>query len=183
MNEHDSNDDQKSDDQAPADIFGPLDSASDDVNSSESDHHTMSSESSRARPLILLADDDIEIRTLVRHSIEEIDCDIIEAPDGEAALEKILVESPNLVVLDVMMPGLTGWEVCKHVRQREGYSETLILMLTAVGEEVNQLTAPLYGADTHLDKPFDMDEMTATVRRLLAQGKSHKGIKSEDQHL
>jgi DNA-binding response OmpR family regulator len=126
-------------------------------------------------PLILLADDDIEIRTLVRHALEDLSCDLIEAEDGEAALEQILVEAPDLVVLDVMMPGLTGWEICKYIRQRENYDHTLILMLTAVGEEVNSLTAPLYGADHHLDKPFDLDEMQMIVKKLLAQGKSHKG--------
>jgi CheY-like chemotaxis protein len=97
----------------------------------------------RARPLILLADDDVTIRGLVRLTLEALDCDIIEAEDGDEALEAILVASPDLVVLYVMMPGLTGWEITKYVRQREGYQDTLILMLTAVGEGVNSMTAPL----------------------------------------
>ena len=132
------------------------------------DEQNMTSEP-RQRPLILLADDDVDIRTLVRLAIEGIDCDIIEASDGEIALEQILVEAPDLVVLDVMMPGLTGWEVCKYVKSKEGYKETLILMLTAVGETVNQMTAPLYGADAHLDKPFDMDEIVQVVQSLLSR--------------
>ena len=123
----------------------------------------------REKPLILLADDDVDIRTLVRLAIENIDCDIIEASDGEIALEQILVEAPDLVVLDVMMPGLTGWEVCKYVKSKEGYKDTLILMLTAVGETVNQMTAPLYGADAYLDKPFDMDEIVKVIQGLLGQ--------------
>ena len=126
----------------------------------------------RAKPLILLADDDVDIRTLVRLAIETIDCDIIEASDGEIALEQILVEAPNLVVLDVMMPGLTGWEVCKYVKSKEGYKEIQILMLTAVGETVNQMTAPLYGADAYLDKPFDMDEIVQVIQGLLSKIKS-----------
>ena len=125
----------------------------------------------RVRPLILLADDDVDIRTLVRLAIENIDCDIIEASDGEIALEQILVEAPNLVVLDVMMPGLTGWEVCKYVKSKEGYKEIQILMLTAVGETVNQMTAPLYGADAYLDKPFDMDEIVHVIQSLLVKVK------------
>lgn len=129
---------------------------------------------SRARPLVLLADDDVTIRSLVRLSLEPIDCDIIEAEDGEEALEAILVEAPDLVVLDVMMPGLTGWEVTKYVRQREGYDDTLILMLTAVGEGVNAMTAPLYGADRYLDKPFDTEELAQTVSELLKQGRSQE---------
>ena len=133
------------------------------------------SEDTRSKPLILLADDDASIRDLVRLSIEDLECNLIEAKNGELALEAILVEQPDLVVLDVMMPGLTGWEICKYIRQRPGYDDTLILMLTAVGEEVNDLTAPLYGADHHLDKPFDPDEMKETVERLLKQGHSDKG--------
>ena len=121
----------------------------------------------RERPLILLADDDLEIRTLLRLALEPVDCDIIEAPDGDHALEAILVEGPDLVVLDVMMPGLTGWEICKYIRQRDGYQDTRILMLTAVGEAVNNMTAPLYGADAHLDKPFDMDEIIRVILKLL----------------
>ena len=135
-----------------------------------SDPHTVSEDGERTRPLILLADDALEIRTLVRLATEPLDVDIIEASDGELALEHILVEAPDLVVLDVMMPGLTGWEVCKYIKQREGYEDTLILMLTAVGETVNHMTAPLYGADAHLDKPFDMDEIVEVIQKLLAQG-------------
>lgn len=129
----------------------------------------------RARPLILLADDDLTIRALVRGALELIDCDIIEAEDGDEALERILTDEPDLVVLDVMMPGLTGWEITRYIREREGYDDILILMLTAVGEAVNALTAPLYGADKHLDKPFDLDEMTSAVRELLEQGRSRLG--------
>lgn len=125
--------------------------------------------SNRPHPLILLADDDLEIRTLLRLALEPLECDIIEAPDGEVALEHILVEAPDLVVLDVMMPGLTGWEICKYVRQKEGYERTRILMLTAVGEAVNSMTAPLYGADRFLDKPFDMDEVLNVISELLAE--------------
>ena len=135
-----------------------------------SDPQIMPDNGERTRPLILLADDDLEIRTLVRLAIEPLEFDVIEASDGEMALEQILVEAPDLVVLDVMMPGLTGWEVCKYIKQREGYQNTLILMLTAVGETVNNMTAPLYGADAHLDKPFDMDEIVAVIQALLAQG-------------
>lgn len=141
---------------------------------SESIHDNLDplGQADRERPLILLADDDLEIRTLVRLAIDSLDVDIIEAPDGEAALEQILVEAPDLVVLDVMMPGLTGWEVCKYIKQREGYEDTLILMLTAVGEAVNYMTAPLYGADAHLDKPFDMDEIVQKIEELLKSRES-----------
>jgi CheY-like chemotaxis protein len=124
-------------------------------------------EEERKRPLILLADDDLEIRFLVKTALSALNCDFIEAQDGEDTLEMILMESPDLVVLDVMMPVLSGWEICKYVRNKPGYAHTKILMLTAIGHEVNDLTAPLYGADAHLDKPFDILEITRIVAELL----------------
>lgn len=134
-----------------------------------SDQDSSTQDQKRKRPLILLADDDLTIRSLVRMSLEDQGYDMIEAEDGEDALEQILVEAPDLVVLDVMMPGLTGWEITKYIRQREGYENTLILMLTAVGEDVNAMTAPLYGANHYLDKPFDTDEIAEVVKTLLAR--------------
>ena len=124
---------------------------------------------SDARPLVLLADDDAEIRMLVRRALANIDCDIIEAEDGEQALESLIIEGPDLVVLDVMMPTLTGWEICKYVRGKPALAATKILMLTAVGKTVNELTSPLYGADAYLDKPFDLKEVADEVARLLSE--------------
>lgn len=124
---------------------------------------------SDARPLVLLADDDAEIRMLVRRALANIDCDIIEAEDGEQALENLIIEGPDLVVLDVMMPTLTGWEICKYVRSKPALADTKILMLTAVGKTVNELTSPLYGADAYLDKPFDLKEVADEVARLLSE--------------
>lgn len=126
-----------------------------------------STKEERKKPLILLADDDLEIRFLVRTALSALNCDFIEAQDGEETLETILLESPDLVVLDVMMPVLSGWEICKYVRNKPGYAHTKILMLTAIGHEVNDLTAPLYGADAHLDKPFDIIEIAKLVSELL----------------
>ena len=124
---------------------------------------------SDARPLVLLADDDAEIRMLVRRALANIECDIIEAEDGEQALESLIIEGPDLVVLDVMMPTLTGWEICKYVRGKPALADTKILMLTAVGKTVNELTSPLYGADAYLDKPFDLKEVADEVARLLSE--------------
>ena len=119
------------------------------------------------RPLVLIADDDMEIRALVRRALSDLDCDLLEAFDGEDALEKIIVEAPDLVVLDVMMPTLTGWEICKYIRSKPHLADTRVVMLTAVGKTVNELTSPLYGADAYLDKPFDLKELAAEVKRLL----------------
>jgi DNA-binding response OmpR family regulator len=123
------------------------------------------------KPLILCADDDIEIRRIVLRSLSELDCDLMEAKDGEEALTLLIQERPNVVVLDVMMPTLSGWEICKYIRSKPEYEDTAVLMLTAIGKTVNELTSPLYGADAYLDKPFDIRELVATVRKLLVEGR------------
>jgi two-component system OmpR family response regulator/two-component system alkaline phosphatase synthesis response regulator PhoP len=71
------------------------------------------------------------------------------------------------MVLDVMMPKLNGWEVCKYVRSKEAFNDVGIVMLTAIGPRLNELTSPLYGADEHLDKPFDLDELEALIEKVL----------------
>jgi len=120
------------------------------------------------RPRILLADDDPDIRAILRAFLSERDVELFEAHNGEAALETLLVEQPDLVVLDVMMPGLNGWEICRYVKQKEALKDTRVLMLTAVGKTVNELTSPLYGADAYLDKPFELEQLDEKVRELLA---------------
>ena len=123
----------------------------------------------RERPLILIADDDPEIRRLLMTFFSEQDCDLLESSDGADALENIIVNRPNLVVLDVMMPELNGWQICKYVKSREDYAEVGIIMLTAIGPVNNELTSPLFGADDYIDKPFDFDELEFKVRKVLAE--------------
>lgn len=116
---------------------------------------------------ILIADDDPDIRRILKTHLGERSGNLLVARDGDEALETILVEQPDLVVLDVMMPGLNGWEICRYVREKEGLSRVGILMLTAIGEQVNAMTAPLYGADAYLDKPFQLDDLDAALERVL----------------
>lgn len=122
-----------------------------------------------ATPRILLADDDANIRAILREHLDGAACELFEASDGEQALEMILVERPHLVVLDVMMPQLNGWEICKYVRMKKELESVRILMLTAIGKRVNELTSPLYGADAYLDKPFDLDDIDEKMTELLAR--------------
>lgn len=119
--------------------------------------------------LILIADDDPEIRRIVRRALEKSGLQVVEARDGEDALEKLIEHRPAAAVLDVMMPGLTGWEVCKYARSKPDFDHTAILMLTAIGHTTNEMTAPLYGADAFLDKPFEIAELTSTVKRILEE--------------
>ncbi len=126
----------------------------------------------RQKPLVMTADDDPEIRHILSAVLKPLDCDVIQAEDGEQALEQIITEKPDLVVLDVMMPTLSGWEICKYIRSKPEYADTKVLMLTAIGKTVNEMTSPLYGADAYHDKPFDIEEVRGTIQRLLDEAKA-----------
>ena len=126
----------------------------------------------RLKPTILVADDDVEILALVTRNLRRMDATILEASDGEEALKIARREKPDLVVLDVMMPGMSGWEVCRAIREDAGLNGTGVIMLTGIGERLNEMTSPLYGADDHLDKPFDFEELERRVEKLLASKRS-----------
>ena len=121
------------------------------------------------RPLIMLADDDIEIRRILTRSLASLDGEVIEAQDGEEALELIIEHHPDLVILDVMMLTLSGWELCKYIRGKDEYKDIAVVMLTAIGRTVNEMTSPLYGADAYLDKPFEIQEVIDVVSGLLSE--------------
>ncbi len=118
-------------------------------------------------PRILIADDDADIRAILQAHLGERECELLEARNGEEALEAILVERPDLVLLDVMMPELNGWEICKYVREKQEFEDVRIVMLTAIGQRVNALTSPLYGADAYLDKPFELDDLDRKIAEVL----------------
>jgi CheY-like chemotaxis protein len=122
----------------------------------------------REKPLLLIADDDPELMGILLKRLQDIECDIITAPDGIKALEGIREQRPDVVILDVMMPRKNGWEVCKSVRQDEELKGTGIIMLTGIGSSLNEMTSPLYGADEYLDKPFDFSELIFKIKRMLA---------------
>jgi DNA-binding response OmpR family regulator len=127
----------------------------------------MAKQSAEQTPTILVADDDPELRKMLRAHLESLNFNVIEAHDGEKALEAIILHRPDLVILDVMMPELNGWEICKYVKSRKAYASTGIIMLTGIGATVNELTSPLYGADSYLDKPFDIDLLENAIRALI----------------
>ena len=125
------------------------------------------------RPIIMLADDDIEIRRILVRALNHLDAEILEASDGEEALETIIQRQPDLVILDVMMPTLSGWELCKYIRSKPNLEHIAVLMLTAIGRTVNEMTSPLYGADAYMDKPFDIQEVLETVNNLLTEARAN----------
>ena len=93
--------------------------------------------------------------------------EVLEASDGEEALKVARREKPDLIVLDVMMPGMSGWEVCRAVREDDSLSHTGVVMLTGIGERLNEMTSPLYGADEFLDKPFELGDLDDKIKSVL----------------
>jgi DNA-binding response OmpR family regulator len=118
-------------------------------------------------PKILIADDDLEIQKMVKAALSSVGATLLVADDGEQALERLLVEKPDLVILDVMMPKMSGWEVVKYIRHHAEVKHVKVLMLTAIGEKANEATSPLAGADDYLDKPFNFETLASRVRALL----------------
>ncbi|MBX3258353.1 MAG: response regulator [Labilithrix sp.] len=126
-------------------------------------------------PLVLVADDEPSMLELVaRHlrTMSDPKLEVIQASDGEEAWRLAQEHLPDLVVLDVMMPGMSGWEVCRKIREDIGLAHTGVVMLTGIGENLNQMTSPLYGADAYIDKPFEFEDFDDKVRDTL---KSREG--------
>ncbi|MCK9460178.1 MAG: response regulator [Proteobacteria bacterium] len=122
----------------------------------------------KKRQLLLLADDDPELIGILVKRLQVLECDIITASNGAEALALVKEKRPDAVILDVMMPQMNGWEVCKSIRSDQTLRHTPVMMLTGIGESLNEITSPLYGADDHVDKPFNFSELLFKIRRLLA---------------
>jgi DNA-binding response OmpR family regulator len=118
---------------------------------------------------ILVVDDDDDIRALVGELLERAGHVVIKAPDGESALKLFYSRQPDLVVLDVSMPGLDGWEVLKRIRE---LSDVPVLMLTARAEELEKVRGLRAGADDYVTKPFGRQELLARVDATLRRGRS-----------
>ena len=123
---------------------------------------------SRAAKTILVVDDDPEILGMLDIRLGKRGYHVISAADGEQALEQARKEKPSLVVLDVMMPRMNGWEVARALRQDPATHAIKIVMLTAIGAQMNEMTSPLYGVDAYLDKPFQFAELEKKIDELLA---------------
>jgi DNA-binding response OmpR family regulator len=119
------------------------------------------------KPTILIADDDPQILTMLGIRLAKKGYTIIEASDGLQTLKQAREHHPDLVLLDVMMPGKNGWEVAKELRSDDELKNIGIVMLTAIGEKVNELTSPLYGADAYVDKPFDFNDLEKKIKTIL----------------
>jgi DNA-binding response OmpR family regulator len=117
---------------------------------------------------ILVVDDDSNIRELITVNLMTAGYEVIDAENGRKAVEVLNVQNPDLIVLDIMMPEVDGWEVCKFVRDNPALAHIKIIMLTAKGSEKDKMIGrEIFEADEYLTKPFDIDELKLTIRKLL----------------
>jgi CheY-like chemotaxis protein len=112
---------------------------------------------------VLIVDDDPEIVSMLSTRLGARGYTVSTASDGTRALELARRERPDVVLLDVMMPGKSGWEVARALKQDPVTQAIKIVMVSAIGEQVNELTSPIYGADAHLDKPFEFEKLEKII--------------------
>lgn len=119
---------------------------------------------------ILIADDEPNILISLEFLMKREGFAVLLARDGQEALDLLRRERPRLVLLDVMMPKKTGFEVCQEVRQDDALKDILILMLTAKGRETDVVKGLALGANAYMTKPFSTRELVQKVRELLGMG-------------
>jgi len=117
------------------------------------------------RPLkILVVDDEDEVRAGLREFLEGMDYAICEAADGAEALAKTFTEKPHMILLDLRLPKVDGYQVCQTLKGNPITSGIPIIMLTALNATTNKIKGIEYGADDYVDKPFDLDELAARIK-------------------
>jgi two-component system phosphate regulon response regulator PhoB len=118
-------------------------------------------------PLVLVVEDEAALVTLLRYNLERAGFRVIDAANGEEALLIVKEQRPDLILLDWMLPALSGIEVCRQVRRSPEHRRTPIIMLTARGEEGDKLRGLEVGADDYVTKPFSPSELVARSRAVL----------------
>src|SRR6187431_2736104 len=120
-----------------------------------------------SKPIVLVADDEPSTVAMLSSHLRSKGYAVLEASDGDQAWKLAHEHLPHLVVLDVMMPGMSGWEVCRKIREAVSLAHTGVVMLTGIGENLNEMTSPLYGADAYVDKPFNFSDLDRKIASTL----------------
>ncbi len=121
---------------------------------------------------ILIADDEAHLRLLIQQTLEELEdegVEVLTAANGEEAIVAIESARPDLVFLDVMMPKLSGFDVCRRAKQALGLTDVYIVLLTAKGQEFDRQRGQEVGADLYMTKPFDPDALLQKARAVLGR--------------
>ncbi|HUV80081.1 MAG TPA: response regulator [Candidatus Bathyarchaeia archaeon] len=122
---------------------------------------------SDTRTKILIVDDELDTLLPLKRALEIEDFNVTEAQDGIEAPERVRSELPDLILLDLMLPKLNGFEVCPRLKQDEATSSIPIVMLTAKSETSDKVGGIEIGADDYVTKPFDLDELKARIKAVL----------------
>ncbi len=120
-----------------------------------------------SRRKILVVDDEQHIVELIQFNLENSGFDVTTSDNGEDAIRLAVEEVPDVIILDLMLPGIDGFEACKKIRNHEKTSKVPIIMLTAKGEETDKVLGLELGADDYLTKPFSVRELTARIKAVL----------------
>ncbi len=119
-------------------------------------------------PKIMVVDDEVGIRFILRKTLERAGYDVVEADNGEECLNMFGEVGPDLVFMDVMMPGMDGWEACKTIKETRQWKNIPVSMLSVKAEAEDIKKSLEYArADAHLTKPMDMKEIVETAEKLL----------------
>lgn len=132
---------------------------------------------------ILVIDDETDIVELVSYNLKKEGFEVDSSYDGETALKKIKAVPYDLIVLDLMLPGVQGLELCRIIRGDPSIAATPIVMLTAKGEEVDKVLGLEIGADDYMIKPFSPRELVARIKAILRRSEQHKPAPAEDGKL
>lgn len=133
-----------------------------------------------AKEKILIVDDEEHIVELIRFNLLNSGYDVFTANDGIEAVKIAKVEKPNLLLLDLMLPGIDGFDVCKEIKRDSEMRKTSIIMLTAKGEELDKILGLELGADDYITKPFSVRELLARVKAVLRRTNTFIAIEDND---
>ena len=127
----------------------------------------------RLKPLVLIVDDDAAMVKLITHNLDAAGYRVLTARDGEQAIRMIRQDKPHLVLLDVLLPGMDGFQVCQSIRE---FSDIPVMMITAKGEVQNVVRGLDMGADDYMAKPFDVNVLIARVRAVLSRARFNQKL-------
>ncbi len=123
----------------------------------------------RTKPLVLVVEDEVDLASLVEVNLQLAGYAVVLAADGEAGVAAVAEHSPDLVLLDVMLPGIDGWTVLRHVKEDAATRDLPVVMLTALSEERDLIRGHLQGAVEYVTKPFEMRRLLGAVEEALAE--------------
>ncbi|MGC8743894.1 MAG: response regulator [Verrucomicrobiia bacterium] len=127
---------------------------------------------------VLVIDDEPDVLELIEYNLTAAGFNVIKASEGNEAIKKAREQSPDLIVLDIMLPGIDGFEICKILKRDKTTASIPIIMLTAKAEEVDRIVGLELGADDYITKPFSPRELTLRIKTLL---KRVKGVAEQSQ--